>query len=493
MRNNPLLVQFANKTALRIALSAVLALAMALAIPYHPEFWFGWFAPFSVIINMLMFPYQNRYHAIMWERLIGVGFGTLFSVLVLLIFQNVPLLFCIAVFLFCLWCMYHVGNHHHYHYAFFLAMIFGALAVSFMFTSSDLTEAIWQFPATVVLAIIAMVIVDWVIMPHTAEKHLPKMLAHAQRLLLDAGLSSGLDIQLYRDWQGHLQQARLQFSAKAYQQASAQLYHYRLLAQKHNDLVKHYQAVSDKDQQTMIATCHHLLQSYLQQRVAERDVITCLQQLERHIEGNQDAAAWRALHELHLMHEDISHIQQAASGETLRLPPAASAEHHHGFNPAAFVFSLRTVTAVTLSLLLVYSLHLPGGVQTIIATIVTAAAPNTGASILKVLMRGGGIIVGSLAGYVVLLIIANTQSLILYLLLFAGFVFIAARWGLLSKHYGYAGIQAALLFLIMISNTGTSRVDLTLSTERLEGVLVGGLIAFVLVFLLSPHRPLLRG
>ncbi len=484
--------EFASQMAVRIMLGATLALIIVLAIPYHPHYWFGWFAPFSVIISMLMFPFQNKKHGILWERFISVTMGVIIGLVCYMLFINSQLLYCISLFLLSLFCMYQVGNHNRWHYGYFLAMIFTVLGVSFVFTDRQLVYAFWQFPATVLIAVFVVVIIDRVRSGDTAAQHAMKLAEDIREDFRHLGEDKTVDLSLLTYWKSHLLQTRSELSDQQYQKHLTINYLLQLIAKKHNMFIDHMKSIDNKKASHLLKICHQAVIGALKDPTQIKTMRRKLQMTEINfgISGIKDRTIWVCLNDLNLTADDVEHLINTEQGHTTDvIVPAAATDHKPGFNPAAFLFSLRTMIAVTVSLALVFTFHLPGGIQTIIATIVTAGAPNTGASALKMLMRFAGIVIGSLAGFAVLLIIASTQSLILYLLLFSGFVYWMAEWSLRSKNYGYVGLQAALLFLIMLSNTGTKAIDITLSTERFYGVITGGLIAFVMVLLVVPNRP----
>ncbi|MDF1655219.1 MAG: FUSC family protein [Coxiellaceae bacterium] len=484
--------EFANQMAVRIMLGATLALIIVLAVPYHPQYWFGWFAPFSVIISMLMFPFQNKNHGILWERFISVTMGVIIGLVCYTLFINSQLLYCISLFLLSLFCMYQVGNHSRWHYGYFLAMIFIVLGISFVFTNKQLVYAFWQFPVTVLIAIFVVVIIDKFRRADTAAQHAIKLAENIRQDFRNLSDDKTIDLSLLSYWKSHLLQTRSELSDQQYQKHLAINYLLQLIAKKHNTFIKHMKLIDNPKAQHFLTVCHQAIINTLKNPNEMQAMHRKLKMTEINfgISGIKDRNIWVCLNDLNLTAEDVERLLTVEQDKKIDINiPSAQTAHTSGFNPAAFSFSLRTMVAVVASLALVYLFHLPGGIQTIIATIVTAGAPNTGASALKMFMRFAGIVIGSLAGFAVLLVIASTQSLILYLLLFAGFVYWMASWSLRSKNYGYVGLQSALLFLIMLSNTGTTAINITLSTERFYGVITGGLIAFVMVLLVVPNRP----
>ncbi|MDF1797116.1 MAG: FUSC family protein [Coxiellaceae bacterium] len=484
--------EFASQMAIRIMLGATLALIIVLAIPYHPHYWFGWFAPFSVIISMLMFPFQNKNHGILWERLISVTMGVIIGLVCYTLFINSQLLYCISLFVFSLFCMYQVGNHSRWHYGYFLAMIFTVLGVSFVFTDKQLVYAFWQFPVTVLIAVLVVIIIDKIRSADTAAQHAIKLANDIRQSFRNLTEDKVIDLSLLTYWKSHLLQTRSELDDKDFQQHLTINYLLQLIAKKHNTFIEHMKRIDNPKAQHFLKVSHQAIINALKDPNQIKTMRRKLQMTEINfgISGIKDRNVWVCLSDLNLTADDVERLDNAEQGKSTDvIIPTPQVEHKKGFNPAAFLFGLRTVVAVAVSLALVFLFHLPGGIQTIIATIVTAGSPNVGASALKMLMRAAGIIIGSLAGFAVLLIIASTQSLILYLLFFAGFVYWMATWSLRSKNYGYVGLQAALLFLIMLSNTGTKAINITLSTERFYGVIIGGLIAFAMVLIIAPNRP----
>lgn len=372
-------------------------------------------------------------------------------------------------------------------------MIFAGLSVGLLFTNRSMVISMWQLPATVLVALFSVVLIDFLFKPNVAKQVVHMMHEDWQQQIksLNIEVTVALDSLSYLTTTLH--NAKSQHSTDEYQRKNSQLYLYRTIMLKHNLIAKYYQIIqADKARelinQTYAAICLAIdseskLKAAKQQCLLTEYLFYC-----QHI---TEQSAWLCLNECQLMLEDIHYLQENEThpDHLFETPNAPTTSKKPTFNQQAFNYGLRTVVAVAISLAMVFWLNLPGGVQTIIATIVTAGAPNIGASIQKMIMRALGIVIGSLVGFVVLLMLSSTQSILIYLVSNFVFIFFCARWSFISDVYNYAGIQAALLFIIMLSNTGMESVSLSLSTERLYGVFIGGTIAFIVVYLLVPARP----
>lgn len=482
--------RWANQSALRTAAAATLALILVISIPYHPQAWFGWFASFSVVIVTLMFPHENQNHKLLWERFISMSFTVLLCLTLLYLFKNNTLLFSLILMGYGLWCMYNVGNHHTFHYAMFLSMIFIGLSAGISLLDRNIAIDLWQLPASVLVALFAVVCIDFVLKPNLSRRTILRIDSDWQQHFSTLSPSQALPYDSVSLLNTLLINAKSQFCATQWRRLQQRYYLYRILTLKHNLVAQHYAKIEATPIKHRISSIYAHLADGLQSYASAHAALQACRVTEYlfYCQAIRNEDAWLCLNECQLMAEDVLQLHAPVKA-THNNPATPSQTPQKTFNLDAFKYGLKTVVAVALSLLLVHSLSLPGGVQTIIATTVTAGAPNIGASIQKMLLRTLGVVLGCLAGFIVLTMLASTASIAIYLVSTFAFVFFCSRWSLTSSHFSYAGIQSALMFIIMVSNTGMQAINLSLPGERFYGVLVGSLIAFAVVSLLAPVKP----
>jgi len=541
-------IRFANHVAFRIAVAGSLALIIALIWPHQAgAVQFGWFAPFSVIINLLMFPRQDKFHQIFWERWIGVLIGAVSGVLFVYLFFKNPLLLGVFTFLSCVFCMYQVGNHHRYHYGYFLCMIFIILPPSFYYTGLYIgIDVFWEFPLTVLLGLCCIFITDKIFPPKSINKEISECLKKIgesflsykkddQDELIDLNLlnyfktilqSSGTAMSAFKiaayedlinflstvsvplnlmcqglenaekinpDWAMSKRKLKkawqdfLKIRVDLIQQDSFILHDFFLL----KTALKQFEAALKEfkynaqvvSEEYVLVTAHYYHCVFHESVLDAQKFLKFLEFLKpKDLNPNQNSNQ-KTLDSL----SDFLEFSKIDFGTKPNQP--AHHVHHAKFNLEALNFSLRTNIAVAISLGLVVLLNIPGGVQTMVATIVTAIMPNIGSTVFKMCMRLGGIIVGGVFALLASFLMAKTASFALLMALFFGFTFWASRWCLLLGKYSYAGIQAALFFLILINASGSSYMDIGLAQERFTGVFFGALVSFIVVALLIPTYP----
>ena len=162
-------------------------------------------------------------------------------------------------------------------------------------------------------------------------------------------------------------------------------------------------------------------------------------------------------------------------------------ENSKAINHTLFVYIVKVILTVTLSLFMCIMLQL-GGIETIIAAAVVAIGPNLGASSGTLIYRFYGIVVGWFLGLIISIINAQFQSLSLLLILFGITIFLLTRTSLLYPKYNYICAQAGLLLVLMLI-TGCSNPAFEESFQRLLGVFLGGGIAIFILLIFRPQKP----
>jgi multidrug resistance protein MdtO len=166
-------------------------------------------------------------------------------------------------------------------------------------------------------------------------------------------------------------------------------------------------------------------------------------------------------------------------------PPPAAAAPTGFFLPDAFTspdhirFALRT-TLAALSCYLLYSLFAWPGIHTCFITVFIVSLGTVGESIEKLTLRILGCLVGAAAGIAAIVFLTPSLTSIGHLMavVFAGSLlagYVAAG----SPRVAYAGFQAAFaLFVCLLEGAGPS-FDLVKVRDRILGILLGNLVAYV--------------
>ncbi|AFJ48120.1 multidrug transporter subunit MdtO [Shimwellia blattae] len=198
-----------------------------------------------------------------------------------------------------------------------------------------------------------------------------------------------------------------------------------------------------------------------------------------------------------LLAEMTGLLWRLAQGEVLTLPAAEKAPlmaPDAWRNPAYAHFTLKTL----LSTLLCYVFYVAAdwqGIHTIMLSCVIVAQPGLGATMQKALLRLGGALVASGLALLCMVFIQPHTDTLSGLLLMALPVMALGAWlagG--SERIAYAGIQIAFTFSLAFLNGFGPQTDLSEVSDRLLGILLGGLVASLVHIYLWPESeaPALR-
>ena len=158
-------------------------------------------------------------------------------------------------------------------------------------------------------------------------------------------------------------------------------------------------------------------------------------------------------------------------------------------NKVALKFSLQVTVTVALTISAILYFNIPGGYQTLLAGIFIAATPHTGALILKFFMRMAGILLGGLSALLIGLLLMKVNNIFVTLIALGIFVYISAWWAMRYEKFTYAGIQAGLMFVMLLFADGGHYLAISVGIQRFEGVIIGSLIALVINLILGPELP----
>jgi multidrug resistance protein MdtO len=177
-----------------------------------------------------------------------------------------------------------------------------------------------------------------------------------------------------------------------------------------------------------------------------------------------------------------------ADGADAPLPPA----HHGFFEPDAFtnkehvLFALRT-TCAALFCYILYSLLDWPGIHTCFLTCYIVSLGTAAESVEKLALRIVGCLAGAIAGYAALLLLVPSITSVggLMLLVLAGTA--AGAWIVAGGPFvAYGGFQFAFAFLLCVIQGDAPAFDLTVARDRIIGILIGNVVAYVALTRLWP-------
>jgi multidrug resistance protein MdtO len=166
---------------------------------------------------------------------------------------------------------------------------------------------------------------------------------------------------------------------------------------------------------------------------------------------------------------------------------------HKGFfeedafaNKEHVLFALRT-TCAALFCFLLYSLLDWPGIHTCFLTVYIVSLGTAAESVEKLALRITGCLLGAVLGYAALLLLLPSITSVggLMLLVFAGTAI--AAWVVAGGPFvAYAGFQLAFAFLLCVVQGAGPAFDLTVARDRIIGILIGNLVAYVALTRLWP-------
>jgi multidrug resistance protein MdtO len=148
-------------------------------------------------------------------------------------------------------------------------------------------------------------------------------------------------------------------------------------------------------------------------------------------------------------------------------------------NPEHVQYALKTTAAAVFCYVL-YSLLDWSGIHTCFLTVYIVAQTTAAESVEKLSLRIVGCLVGAVAGYaaIIFLVPALTSIGGLMVVVFVG------AWGAAyvaagSPRISYAGFQIAFAFFLCVIQGSGPAFDLTVARDRVIGILLGNLVAYV--------------
>ncbi len=490
-----------NFLAVKIALSALLAVLISYGIGWQSATDFVFFAPFSVCINMLMFPDQSANNWMMIERLLGVSAGYLLGIFSLAIFPHQSVFIIIYASVITFICCYLIGIHHKNHYVFFLLFIILDIIVAFHFFTPTLNEKSWQLPASVAIALLSLYLINFILPKEWIRK---SILSHKDKLFNDliTHIQSSqtqrfnlLRYDLYQDvisrFPNHLNSKDLNYLQRLTSSLKSMSYELNLIldniesdnalnifARKKYTQIKNRIALDIKD----------IKNGKIFRIDKTMRLINILESDANNIDDTD--LLMKASKLIYDLNRVISHLQNIYTDtinckkETKKLSIAKKADKKE-----AIYFSIKTVVSLLITAYLLKALNIPGLYQAWIACLVVIIMPNLGELLFKGLMRLSGIILGGCLGLLIGYISFRLHSPTLLFTLFTIIIFFAARFGLKYQKYEYAAIQFCLIFIMMLFTGGFGQLDFELGYQRFTGLFSGVLIALFVSFIFNPKLP----
>lgn len=175
-------------------------------------------------------------------------------------------------------------------------------------------------------------------------------------------------------------------------------------------------------------------------------------------------------------------------------PAAAPARHSGGgfflpdafSNPAHYRFALRT-TAAALFCYAFYTVTDWSGIHTCFLTCYIVSLGTTAESVEKLLLRVVGCLIGAAAGIATIVYLVPAASSIAGLLLIVfPLTLVASYIAAGGPRISYAGFQIAFAFFLCILQGSGPSLDLTVARDRVVGILIGIVVAYVALSRLWP-------
>ncbi|MEX3968329.1 FUSC family protein [Paraburkholderia sp. EG286B] len=167
--------------------------------------------------------------------------------------------------------------------------------------------------------------------------------------------------------------------------------------------------------------------------------------------------------------------------------PAEPARERSGFfdadaftNPVHKRYALKTTVAAMFCYVLYQQLDWQG-IHTCFITCYMVSLGTTAETVEKLTLRIAGCLIGALLGTAAIVFVTPALTSIgqLMALVFAG-AWLAAWVATGSPRIGYAGMQIAFAFFLCVVQGAAPKFDLTLARDRVIGVLIGNVVAYLI-------------
>lgn len=489
---------FAKKVALKISVAATLSICFALLLGFNQADDFIWFAPFSVVISLLMYPYQASRYQIIIQRLLGIFLAAILALIGAVIFKNSQIGLITYTVILTLVLTYFVGKNYKYNYLFFLCFLFLNILVCFALVERQhFYTAVLHFPFMVLIAIISLLVSEIFVPSNAVKRKAPEMIQQSFSIVREhlADLShANNNIAWFYYFEKLLLSAKSQIKLPIYNFYLNNCKTLKVISLKLNYIAQHLKQCEQItiDFLPELKNITRLMDVALKTLSEKHEpnynhIIIAIETLQKQFEKSEHANNTNFIFVLHEFKYLVDEMQQLNSSTSHAL--INTNKTSPGFSFSALRFSIQVTLTVTLTIAAILYLKIPGGYQTLIAGIVIAATPNTGALILKFFMRMAGILFGGLCALLLGLILIRLDNMIITIATMSIFVYFSAWWSIKYEKFTYAGIQAGLMFIMLLLANGGHFLAITLGVQRFEGVILGALIALTINLILAPELP----
>lgn len=489
---------FAKKVALKISAAATLSICFALLLGFNGPNDFAWFAPFSVVISLLMFPHQSSRYQIVIQRLCGITLAAALALLGAVVFEHHQIGLIIYTVTLTLIFTYLVGKNYKYNYMFFLTFIFLNVLVCFALVQRQhFYAAVLHFPFMVLIAVVSLLISEIFVPGNAVKKKAPEMLQNSFSLVREH-LADLTNLESNISWFYYFE--RLLLTAKS--QLKSEQYNFyinncktlRVISIKLNYIAQHLKKCEQVtvDYLPELKNITRLLDIALKTLSENKepnydhlnDAIDILQQRFNKSEHANNTDFIFVVHEFKYILEEMHELNST------KTHPTADINNTSGFfDLRAIRFAVQVTATVAFTIAAILYLKIPGGYQTLIAGIVIAATPHTGALIMKFFMRMAGILFGGLCALIFGLALMRLDSMVATIAVMTIFVYFCAWWAIRYEKFTYVGIQAGLMFIMLLLADGGHYLAIAIGEQRFEGVILGSLIALTINLILAPELP----
>ena len=151
--------------------------------------------------------------------------------------------------------------------------------------------------------------------------------------------------------------------------------------------------------------------------------------------------------------------------------------------------AIKATIASVAALLLVASMHWSSVGATAVVTCVLVMLPTIGATVSKSIQRIAGAACGAVVGVATVAVIAPNTTDVTPLLIMVAIVGFVAQWVMMARwDLSYTGMQFAFAFAITALAFNPPTADIDPAIDRVFGILVGLVVAFLVMWLVWPVR-----
>jgi multidrug resistance protein MdtO len=187
--------------------------------------------------------------------------------------------------------------------------------------------------------------------------------------------------------------------------------------------------------------------------------------------------------------EAITHFAEPSSENQVKEPRKEGSRFFAAdafSNPDYIHYALKT-TAAAMFCYILYSLLDWSGIHTSFLTCYIVALGTTAETVEKLTLRIGGCLLGAAAGYVTMIFLIPDLNSITALMVVVFFGTLAAGYiSAGSPRISYAGFQAAFAFYLCVIQGSSPAFDLYTARDRVIGILLGNVVAYVVFTNLWP-------